>query len=112
MKKVVFIACIFLCYSTNAQRIVNYDESKIPEFTLPVALEMENGNKISSISEWEEKRRPEILNLFEEKVYGKIPGALNMTSYKVAESDDHAMDDTAIRKQVVLKFSKRNWISE
>jgi hypothetical protein len=108
MKKIVFIACIFLCYSTNAQRILNYDESKIPEFTLPVALEMENGNKISSISEWEEKRRPEILNLFEEKVYGKIPGALNMTSYKVAESDDHAMDDTAIRKQVVLKFSKNN----
>lgn len=108
MKKVVFIACIFLCYNTNAQRIVNYDESKIPEFTLPVALEMENGNKISSISQWEEKRRPEILNLFEEKVYGKIPEDMAISSFEIIEESENALDNIAIRKQVVLRFKKNN----
>lgn len=48
----------------------NYDESKIPDYTLPDPLVMENGKKVEITAAWK-VRRDEILGLFEEHVYGK-----------------------------------------
>jgi hypothetical protein len=90
------------------QKNVNYNESKTPEYTLQNPLELLNGEEVLTTEMWIEKRRPEILKLFKEQVYGKIPGTLKMSSYEIVESSNHALDDTAIRKQVVLKFSKNS----
>ena len=49
----------------------NYDESKVPDYELPLLLESDLGRKISTKEEWNSIRRPEILNHLEEEVYGK-----------------------------------------
>jgi len=49
----------------------NYDESKVPEYILPDPLKMQDGRKVDSVKMWNEQRRPELLKLFEEHVYGK-----------------------------------------
>lgn len=41
--------------------------------TLPKILVDPNGEKITTIEQWEKKRRPEILELFREHVYGREP---------------------------------------
>jgi hypothetical protein len=54
---------------------VNYDESKVGKFTLPDPLVLADGNPVRDARTWTEKRRPEIVRLFEEDQYGRSPGA-------------------------------------
>jgi len=49
----------------------NFDEAKVPEYVLPDPLTMLDGRKVDSAKMWNEQRRPELLKLFEEHVYGK-----------------------------------------
>lgn len=53
---------------------INYDESAVPGYTLPDPLVLIGGASVESAEVWREFRRPEILRLFEDYVYGKIPG--------------------------------------
>jgi hypothetical protein len=105
--KFALLVCLLLATSiVNAQSKANYDESKIPEYVLPDLLELLNGEKVKDAITWTEQRRPEILHLFEEEVYGRIPGEINITSAEVLEENNNALNNQAIRKQVVLKFKK------
>jgi len=52
---------------------INYDENKVPDYSLPEPLIDKDGNKIGTPEQWRSKRRGEILELFEEHVYGKCP---------------------------------------
>ena len=52
--------------------VANYDETKVPDSTLPDPLIMSDGSKVSSAQAWIEKRRPEILALFEELNQGGL----------------------------------------
>mgnify|MGYP001410682945 CR=1 FL=1 len=52
---------------------VNYDEAKIAHYDLPKLLVTPEGKKITSIKEWNEIRRPQILSLFSNLVYGRVP---------------------------------------
>ena len=108
MKKLICTIATLSILITNgrAQDQTNYDESKVPSYKLPELLVSVKGKPITSSKEWMEIRRPEILSLFEENMYGKIPGVLNITSYKIIEKDTNALGNRAIRKQVVLTFSK------
>ena len=46
-----------------------YDEDNIPPYTLPDPLVLLNGEKVTDIKTWKEKRRGEIIKLFEEHVH-------------------------------------------
>ena len=107
MKPILFVSLLFTALTVNAQNKANYNESNIPEFVLPEPLQLQNGKKVKNAQMWAEKRRPEILSLFEENVYGKIPGELNISSFEVIETSDNAFNNQAIRKQVLLKFKKQ-----
>jgi len=84
----------------------NYDESKVPSYKLPELLISLKGKEITNAKEWIEIRRPEIMALFEDCMYGKIPGNLMIASSKIIEESRNALGGTAIRKQVILNFSK------
>jgi hypothetical protein len=57
--------------NTFAQQSALYDESKVPAYTLPELLQTVDGEKVTTQKTWEEKRRPEIIKLFRDHVYGK-----------------------------------------
>ncbi|MEO8497894.1 MAG: acetylxylan esterase [Planctomycetota bacterium] len=83
----------------------NYDEAKVPTFTLPDPLVLANGEKVVDAKTWQEKRRPEILQLFEEHVYGRSPKPREDMSFEVASVDKQALGGKAIRKEVTVYFS-------
>lgn len=85
----------------------NYDEAKIPDFTLPEPLRMEDGSEVKTAAEWTEKRRPEILALFEEHFYGKRPiEKIEGTNYEVLAVDKKAFGGKASRKELRIHFTK------
>ena len=83
-----------------------YDESKVPEYELPDALTLNDGRKVRSIKDWERKRRPELLKLFEENIYGKAPvGKPSGFHSRVLESGE-AFGGLAEHRQVRICFDR------
>ena len=83
----------------------NYDEAKVPKFTLPDPLKMVDGMVVKTVNDWETKRRPEVLALFEKEVYGKAPGKPAKLSFAVLEQSKNVLGGTADRKQVQVRFA-------
>ncbi len=106
MKKIVCTALLInaIAFSVFSQDKTNYDEDKVPSYKLPELLVSLNGEKVLTQKDWTEKRRPEILTLFENNMYGRIPGKLLISSYKVIEHNENALGGKAVRKQVTLNF--------
>jgi len=86
---------------------INYDEAKVPEYTLPDPLVMANGDKVTDAQTWYGKRRPEILKLFETHVYGRSPGRPEEMTFDVTSCDDRALGGQATRKEVSVWFTGR-----
>jgi hypothetical protein len=83
----------------------NYDESKVPTYTLPDPLVLSNGARVTDAKTWFEKRRPELLRLFAEHVYGKTPERMLPVKFVVTSTDENALDGKAVRKEVSAYFT-------
>jgi hypothetical protein len=86
---------------------VNYDEAKVPKYTLPDPLVLQNGQPVRNARTWSKQRRPEILRLFQTQVYGRSPARPKRIDFQVASVDQQALGGKAIRKQVTVFFSSR-----
>jgi len=121
-----FALVVFLCIAASAQNAnppappkkapapppsivagipVNSDEALTGSFTLPDPLVLANGKPVRDAKTWTEKRRPEIVKLFEENEYGRAPGRPAGMRFEVFDQGTPAMGGKAIRKQVTVYFS-------
>ena len=64
-----------------------------------------NGKPVRDAKTWNEKRRPEIVRLFEENQFGRAPGRPAAMSFDVFDKGTPAFDGKAIRRQVTIYFS-------
>lgn len=71
---------------------------------LPALLTSQQGKIISSVKQWEKIRRPEIQQLVEKEMYGRVPSELKIAEVNLLDQDDEALNGRAIRKQVRLTF--------
>jgi hypothetical protein len=86
----------------------NYDEDKIPPYTLLDPLTLSNGTTVTTPAVWWSTRRPEIVRLFEENVFGKTPVSAHVPlRVRQIESDRSALGGRMIRKQVDIFFTDR-----
>lgn len=85
----------------------NYDETKVPQYTLPDPLLAADGSKVTDAESWRARRRPEVLELFRTHVYGRSPGRPAALAFQVFETDPQALDGLATRKQVTVRFTDR-----
>lgn len=110
MKKTIFGLFLFgLSFAGTAQQTpVNYDESKIPPYTLPDLLVTDSGERITTVQGWEEIRRPELLARFADQMYGITPTEKIEVSYQKVDDTHNALDGMATRKQIVFTFTKGN----
>src|SRR4051812_24703081 len=69
----------------------NYDEGKVPGYTLPDPLVFNDGSPVKTPSQWKEKRRAELLRLFEQHVYGRAPGRPPGESFELTSVDRQAL---------------------
>jgi hypothetical protein len=99
--------------STNAPENVagipvNYDESKVGQYMLPDPLRFANGQSVKTTKDWISKRRPEIVRLYEENQFGRSPAHPIGISYDVFDKGTPAYDGGVKRKQVTVRFSKKD----
>ena len=109
-----WLIAILFCAVASAQRNappsevagipVNYDESKVGTYTLPDPLVLADGKPVRDARTWTEKRRPEVVRLFEEDQYGRSPGHPAGLKFDVFDKGTPAFEGKAIRRQVTVLF--------
>lgn len=78
----------------------NYEEAKVPHYTLPDPLLRSNGKPVTRANQWNRARRGEVLRLFEDHVYGRSPRRPRGVNFEVGPSEPHAFDGLATRKEI------------
>ncbi len=111
MKTIVSIALLcavsVVCLPPGADARGNReirDDSLVPDHTLPDPLVMSDGTRVADAETWRNRRRPEILALFEEHVYGRSPEGPEDLNVTVISHSPDALGGTAVRKQVRVRF--------
>jgi hypothetical protein len=79
----------------------NYDEDKVGSYVLPDPLVLANGQPVTDAATWFNVRRPEILELYREFIYGRIPDSAPGVRFEVVSTDPAALNGTAIHQEVV-----------
>ena len=109
-----FVQILCLCFSLVFQiqareakeydKDVQYDESKLPPYDLPPLLTTSSGQSVETPEAWMQQRRPEILSLFANLIYGRVPAPAKPieVSYEVVLEDKGFMDGMATRKDVKI----------
>ena len=99
---------VFPALSTQASSTkehTNFDEAKVPPYTLPDPLTTSSGKKIVDRQTWTNQRRPELLKIFEQNEYGRIPAKPQDMKFASLERDANALGGSAIRKQIQVSFT-------
>jgi len=109
--KSYFLTClgliIFIQLHAQNHEESNYDESKVPYYTLPDALKSSTNKAIKNKLKWEKIRRPEVLTLFEDNIYGQVPKSFEDIRFSVLSEDKNSMNGKSHRKEVLIEvFNK------
>jgi hypothetical protein len=76
----------------SAPNHANYDEALAnPYPILPDALTLANGTKVTSARVWKTQRRPEIVELFEREVIGRIPRNVPKVTWSATASEEWSL---------------------
>jgi len=84
--------------------VSNYDEAKVPPYTLPDSLKLANGSPVKDADTWNQLRRPELIQYYQKEIYGHVPTTAPKVTFEVTSTDAAAMNGTAIHKQIVGHF--------
>lgn len=71
---------------------------------IPDPLACTDGSRVTSAEDWMNRRRPELLELFREYVYGRSPPPATPTTYEVLSVDKNAFNGLAIKKRIKVNF--------
>lgn len=80
-------------------------------YTLPDPLVCTDGTKVKNKKMWMQRRRPELLEMFETQMYGKAPAAPSGMRFKLLGEDKTALEGLATRKEVKIVFDKKRSVT-
>ena len=84
----------------NAPNAANYDEAKAnPYPLLPDPLLLNNGKRVSGAGVWWKKRRPEIVELFDREVYGRVPAGLPEVIWQVSSETSDSVGQVPVKSR-------------
>jgi hypothetical protein len=117
MKRVITLLILFASFlvglaqqpnrpQTVAGYPVNYQEEQVGTYTLPDVLVCADGKRVNNRDLWVKKRRPELIKLFEEIQFGKMPPPPSALRFEVFDKGTLAFNGKALRKQVTVYLAK------
>ncbi len=105
----LFLTCATLSTAREPKEFdsdVNYNESRLPNYDLPPLLLTAEGKQVTTADEWFNIRRPQIMGLFSNLIYGRVPTPASKitTTHEVVKTDKDFMGGKATRKDIKIKF--------
>lgn len=83
---------------------------KLPSVAeFPDVLATRDGTKITTKKDWEERRRPELKELFQHYMYGRFPAKPTKVTAKVLFEDTKAFDGKGTLREVEITFGPPEW---
>jgi hypothetical protein len=83
---------------------------KLPSVAdFPDVLAMRDGTKVTTKKAWEEKRRPELKELFQHYMYGRFPAPPTRVTATVLFEDAKALDGKGTLREVEIAFGPPEW---
>lgn len=94
----------------ESDRDVIYEEAGIPHYDLPSLLVTPQGERITTPEEWFTVRRPQILALFGNLVYGRVPEPASRlrVTFEIADTNPQFMAGKATRKDVKIHLQNES----
>jgi hypothetical protein len=81
----------------NSPHAANYDEAKANTYSsLPDPLVLNNGQRVSSAKIWWNQRRPQIVELFDREILGRVPAHLPAVTWKVVSTTREKNGDVPV----------------
>lgn len=98
------VVAVFGREAKEGDKDVNYDEDKVPAYDLPELLVTVEGKRITTAEEWHTVRRPQIMSLFSNLIYGRVPEPSTplKVSFKEVKKDETFMGGKATRKDIEI----------
>jgi peptidoglycan/xylan/chitin deacetylase (PgdA/CDA1 family) len=91
--------------SANA---ANTDESKVVNYTLPEALVTNSGARVTSAKAWWKTRRPELVEVFDREIYGRVPANTPRVTWEVISATPRTFGKVpAIEKKLIGHVDNR-----
>jgi hypothetical protein len=82
----------------------NYDEAEVGQYTLPDLLTSQSGEKVRTVEDWNARRRPELVRLYENEVFGRVPGTAPFVRTEVVADNEPVENGLGVRRHVILHF--------
>lgn len=100
MKRIVFVAVLsMLSLSMSAQLV------------LPSPLVTSSGKQVKNVRQWERVRRPELMSLFQQEMFGIMPERPSELYSEVLTEDTDALEGKAVRKEVKVYLDASKTLS-
>jgi hypothetical protein len=95
----------------TAPNSANFDESKVDEnLTLPNPLLLNNGKKVTTAEMWWKTRRPQIFELFDRDILGRVPPHIPAVHWQVISTTRDTEGKTpVIRKKLVGRVDNSSY---
>ena len=102
-KTILYYFILIASLSNNsALAQIIYSEQTVPTYQLPEILISNNGKTVITVEDWNTKRRPEILNLFEKYMYGKVHDDGFSIEFKLISRNANSLGGKATQKQIQI----------
>jgi hypothetical protein len=79
-----------------------------PQPGMPEALVLNNGKPVTNRKEWVNKRRPELLQLFQHYMYGTMPPAPKKVQARVERVEKDFFGGKATKKEITITYGPTN----
>jgi hypothetical protein len=79
----------------------NRFEEKVNQYKLPDPLVLKNGKKITTANEWWTKRRPEIVEDFDNEIYGRLPKNIPAVKWEFVSVKDTAIGNYKAKEKIL-----------
>ena len=87
----------------QSPNFANYDESKVAPYPpLPELMVTKAGKRVTTAKTWWDVRRPEIVELFDREVYGRMPKVTPKVSWTVTNTTEETVGGVTMVKKELL----------
>lgn len=99
------VLCVPVSLSSVLAQEANYDEAKVPAYILPDLLTDLSGRPVTTPQQWQQQRRGEVLGLFEQHVFGRLPDFPVQLRTRLRSEVSDAIGGLAHRRELTVYFT-------